>query len=395
MIRMLFLFSFVPALVWAQAPLSLEDALTLSAKNADLQAVFASRLAQAEADLMAQRVFANPEFNASYAAVDEGDNRVRESSYTVSQRLLRPDLRRSQVQHSESLLQVAEQQNQVQLLDHQQHIKSLFFDTLYLQEHQALLADWQAYLDALYQRQAEYKAEGLVSGYALRLLGLELREAERLVRQNAVQLQQRQTELFALLQLDEPRPLSGSLLPTARAETTLADHPRLRVLAGEERAAELLVAANQKWLLPEFTVEAGIVGFKDDFTQDTGVMLGFSLPLPIFQRNQAQLHRAKAQASQARSELGLAKLQLNSRLQALQAAIAQVREDRDTYANGTLVDAQTLVEIAALGFKEGEFSATDYMAAQQALRDAKYALLDLDKQLRELTLELEYLRGAP
>jgi len=164
-------------------------------------------------------------------------------------------------------------------------------------------------------------------------------------------------------------------------------------LKGQNRAVaasgSLLAAARKKWI-PPVDLEAG---YKKRTGGFEGVVFGISIPLPLFNRNQAEISRALAELEQSKLSLEVLEKTARQEVQLLleqimsqQARIADLTRQRET--------ARELTKIARLAYEEGE---TGLLELLEAVRTEKECLLEYNQAVYEhwsFILELEKVSGT-
>ncbi|MBO9709907.1 MAG: TolC family protein [Caulobacter sp.] len=156
--------------------------------------------------------------------------------------------------------------------------------------------------------------------------------------------------------------------------------------AGRE-AAQAAVDRERAAARPDLTIQAGVRRFEQ--TGDTALVVGFTAPIPIANRNQGAVAAARADvvAAEARERLALARSvrairdgeaalrAADARLQALEVRIAP--------------QALTAVDLARRGFEAGKFSLLDVLDAQGALSAARTDLIAARLQRAKALAALE------
>lgn len=147
----------------------------------------------------------------------------------------------------------------------------------------------------------------------------------------------------------------------------------VRLARAELQTARAVIDRERAAGRPDLTVQAGVRRFEQ--TGDSAVIVGFSAPIPISDRNQGTVAaaRADATAAEARERLALARSvravrdgeaslrAANAKLEALEAKIVP--------------QAQTAVDLARRGFEAGKFSLLEVLDAQGALTTARTDLI--------------------
>ncbi|MEO6446786.1 MAG: TolC family protein [Gemmatimonadaceae bacterium] len=179
--------------------------------------------------------------------------------------------------------------------------------------------------------------------------------------------------------------LADSLVPAGAGDTravrALADaagvdngRTTLALVAAAEadlRAADLAVLAERRRV---FGVPAVSLGFEthDPSGGETGILptIGFSMPLPIFNRNRASVAVAQAERQRALAALALTRLegwaQVARARRELRLASSSV-----TKSAGLLAAANRVVALSLLAYREGASTLPDVLAAQRSAREAQ------------------------
>ena len=163
---------------------------------------------------------------------------------------------------------------------------------------------------------------------------------------------------------------------------------RARLEVQRRQAISKLVRAQQT---PDLTVSVGVK--RDAELRLTQAVIGLSMPLPVFDRNQGNLLEALKREDKARDELLAANsflrtsvLQSTSRLA---AASAEVRLLRDTVLPG----AQSAYDAATKGFELGKFNVLDVLDAQRTLFQAQASHLRARGDALRAAIEVDRLLG--
>ncbi len=164
-------------------------------------------------------------------------------------------------------------------------------------------------------------------------------------------------------------------MPSAAALlAALDDTPPLRQARrqADREAAQVRLELARR--VPDFTLTVGAK--KDEAAGRAQAVLGLSVPLPLFQRNQgnvvaAQQRAAEAQAlaEQARHDTRLALAEAASRAQVAQLQVDALRNDMLPAARGALDGAVT-------GFELGKFTLLDVLDAQRMLAQVRAQYVD-------------------
>jgi cobalt-zinc-cadmium efflux system outer membrane protein len=159
-----------------------------------------------------------------------------------------------------------------------------------------------------------------------------------------------------------PIPSEAELMALLEQNPDLA---RWAVEMESRRAALELEKANA---ITDPTIFGGMQRFNEG--DDTAVVFGLSLPLPVFNRNQGKILEAKYNLARAREQRGAVEANLYAALtekyQALSSAFIEVTDLR----NEILPGAESAFHAARRGYREGKF---DYLTVLDAQRTFFYA----------------------
>lgn len=140
----------------------------------------------------------------------------------------------------------------------------------------------------------------------------------------------------------------------------------------ERRQAEIEVERSRQY--PDLTVS---LGAKRDNGSGRGAypVLGISLPLPLFDRNQGRLYTALRQADKAADEYRATRVRLDTELRQAASRLAVARTSAETLRATVLPGAQQAYGAARRGFEAGKFTYLDVLDAQRTLFQARIRYL--------------------
>jgi cobalt-zinc-cadmium efflux system outer membrane protein len=161
-----------------------------------------------------------------------------------------------------------------------------------------------------------------------------------------------------------PEPPSAAAMASWRAQSPALIPARLEV--ERRKAVSRLELANRA---PDLTVSLGSKRMADPSRSQT--VVGLSLPLPLFDRNQGNVLAAQRQADKAGAELAAAAMRLESELAQSVQALRAARQALDMLRNDILPAAQQASEAARKGFEYGKHNFIDVLDAQRTLLQAR------------------------
>lgn len=180
--------------------------------------------------------------------------------------------------------------------------------------------------------------------------------------------------------------LLGVLLPDTIPEAEEGIAPSVAALEAEAEAADWRKRSASRYT-PDVTVGAGFRQIEGPF-DETGLLLSFSVPLPLFDRNQGEYRARLADAQAAEARLRLAEDQINADLTALRFRATSLRDAAARYNAGALASATELRRIATAAFNGGEIAVFEVIDSLSSARDAERQSLALTLDARTAALAI-------
>jgi cobalt-zinc-cadmium efflux system outer membrane protein len=188
-----------------------------------------------------------------------------------------------------------------------------------------------------------------------------------------------------------------AMAPPQDAQGRLADAPVLRQARLEVERRRALSDLEQARRVPDLTVSLGARRVPSSEGEMGGgrrnqVVLGLSVPLPIFDTNRGNVAEALSREEKARDDLAAAELQLGTDVAQATERLRSARATVQTLQRDALPGAESAYRAATKGFELGKFSFLEALDAQRtlfqvraqyllALADAHRAAGELDRLL--------------
>ncbi len=179
----------------------------------------------------------------------------------------------------------------------------------------------------------------------------------------------------------------------AELEQRLTGSPTLARWAARitERQAQMRLA--ERKAIPDLTVTAGVRHYND--IGEPVALVGVSIPLQFFDRNQGGRAEAGIRVQQAHDELRVAELEAKTALQATYAAIISARAEIETLSTEVLPGAEEVFRVATAAYKAGKFGLLDVLDAQRLLFDTRGRHWQALFTFHSRIAEMERLLGGP
>lgn len=384
-----------------ETPLTERAAIEYALARPALRAAEAARLDAAQSAVVESGIRPNPVVSVAHERVDAQTGGASESSVLVSQTFEISGRRALRQAAAATRLQAAQLDAQSRQLVTLQDVRRNFAEALYRQQLLTSHADWLRRIESAAAVVNHLASAGEASGYDRRRLEREMQGAR--ARLQAAQADSsRVRELLASLMgrpLHASESLDGDLIPQAPPplESLVASaerHPEMASLDAQAKAYERDRQAAGQLRTPDVTLGIGGKYVREPGFSDHGLMLSLSVPIPLFDRGQAQEQQARAQAMTLQAERTLKLTRAQGELRGLWQQTTQLRQAAISYRDQTLTASHELSRIAEASYRGGEGSMLELLDAYRAELEAQTMQLDLALRARMARIELDALSGA-
>ena len=166
----------------------------------------------------------------------------------------------------------------------------------------------------------------------------------------------------------------------------------LAVLVAQRDVSLARVRLEQARATPDATVSVGVRHFWEG--QDVGLVVGGSIPLGRYDRNEAAIDRARFEGLAAEADLAALREEREREIARLQVLLASRALEARRIADETLPQAERAVALVRDGFARGGFTYNDVITAQTALLATKARRVAVLKQFHIDRARLDRLTGA-
>ena len=377
-------------------PLTLDAAIRLALERNPLVAAAQREIEASEAHLLQGSLRPNPDF--AYVAEDSR-NVSRSSTAQIDIPIEKAGKREARIEAAERGRSVAVSDLGGVQLKLRAAVTAAFFDVLAAQEQTQLARETLQ----LSQRATDIASKRVAAGKISPVEETKARVAEAGARVSLMQAesQLRNARHRLASQWGNPDPrfteATGQIdrLPESPAvesiQQRLTASPLLERAQRELERRRSLVGVEQSRTVPDFSVSIGMKR-REDVTRDQ-LLVGLTVPLPVFNRNQGNLLEALRREDKAREELRAVRVNLSSEaLQALERVSAR-RDETELLRRDVLPGAQSAYEAATIGFENGKFSFLEVLDAQRTYFNAKSQYLNALSAFHRALTELESLLG--
>jgi cobalt-zinc-cadmium efflux system outer membrane protein len=401
----------------SSAPLTIDDAVTIAmARNRDLIAAKLD-IEAAQLDRVAAGLYPNPNFSYTLGNIILGEANsqgmnvhaggVDQSVHTLSisevidvwaKRNARIRAANKGVDFQRIVIEDA-------LREVSYSVRSAFADVVREQWELQLARDTRArYDETIRLSRARYSA-GDISEAELRKIELEGLRYENDVIDGEMELDLARLKLAVLmgirgaelpLSVAEPGEKRQPLQLEPLVERALRDRPDVRAVraAGDKANAE--ISREKREALPDISLGVGYTHSNFTVSGDNpdSLYLSLSLPLPIFDRNQAGIGRARLALKRAENDA--AKLALNVEHEVADAVRKSQRAQAlvAVFEGGMLDRAETSLKVAEKSYKAGAVSLLELLEAQRTYIETRAQYLRARHDLRQGFIDVSHAVGG-
>ena len=173
----------------------------------------------------------------------------------------------------------------------------------------------------------------------------------------------------------------------------LADTPALARWATAIAQRQGVLALERATRVPDLSVTAGIRRFAD--FQGAAFVVGASLALPIFDRNNGGVEDANMRVAKAYEERRAAQTRVAVALAEAHRALSSSHEELIALRQSVLPGAQEAFDAVSEGYRLGKFGYLDVLDAQRTLITASSQYLRALAEFHKAVASVERLIGAP
>ena len=143
--------------------------------------------------------------------------------------------------------------------------------------------------------------------------------------------------------------------------------------------------------IPNVTVSAGLQRFEQ--TNDNALVVGLSIPIPIFDRNQGRIEEALHNIRKVKEEKRVADVRIKTELNGAYQILSASYLEAMTLKKDVLPAAKRVFEGLSEGYRQGKFRYLDVLDAQRTLFKAQATYIEALANYHETSVEVERLIG--
>ncbi len=388
----------------ADAGMTLAQALAIAAAESPRTAAIRGRIGESRADVAGAKVLPNVSLDYAGTRLRSGTNTgaATVDEYSVEWPLLIFGQRHRRVEAATGSVAAAQAHIDADLSIRARDVRDGFDDLLAQQERTRILEESRADLERVAKIVAGRKEAGEASDYESLRVQTEFRASDASLGDArgdladsrgrlAMLLGQRGTAPRAkgLLEIDASTPIDAEALWAIASERL----PALDAARKDEAAASAALAAAERDAWPVPVLSGGATLTKD--AESTSATFGITLPLPVFDRNQGAVARARAHAEETTLERKAIEAEARADLDRAAEVAARRRAalaELDSAVSTRLPEMRSMAESA---YREGRGDILELLDAFRSLTSTRLARVDAFASAAHAETDLLFLTGRP
>lgn len=178
-------------------------------------------------------------------------------------------------------------------------------------------------------------------------------------------------------------------VPFQQCLSDLRENPELLRSQMEFLAAHQNAKFERSLAIPDITVTFGCKTLQD--TGNKGLILGASIPIPIFNQNQGNAQKAQAEAVKSHNQTIELRLALENKLSVAHKELVRAYQEAELIRSRVLISAAQSFELAKEGYQEGKFEYLDMLDSQKTLFEVKERYIQALLNYHQSRADIEYL----
>lgn len=213
-------------------------------------------------------------------------------------------------------------------------------------------------------------------------------------------LQEQETARRSLAALmGEERPTFERVIGNLQALPTIADasawldrmssHPELKKAENEMERTQASLELEKANGVPDVRIGGGVRYLSE--SDDGAFVLGLSVPLPLFNRNQGTVRAAQEYVNKAKAERSAKAFDFRSSIQIYLQTLTQNRAQLEHMQNSLLPQAQRAFDLVQEGYRQGKFPYLSVLDTQRSLFEIQLEIVETAEAYHRVFNELERL----
>jgi cobalt-zinc-cadmium efflux system outer membrane protein len=389
----------------AGGPMTLAKALSLALLQSPTLEGMAWSVRQSEAEQLQASLMPNPEVEAeveNFAGSGElRGSRSLETTVVVSQLFELGGKRDKRMALAEKESKLAGWEYEAKRLELLRDVSIHYTALLQAQQHVLLAKESLALANTVFDTARKRVQAGKAPKSETLRASVEVANAKiDLIRSERLLLAARQKLASTWGATDAPfDPASGALTDTPAVpelsllQPKLEQNPALAQFATQMEQGQAALTLAQAEAIPDLTVGVGYRRMGPAENHDEAMVVVAGMELPVFNRNEGEIAKARFALSSIAAKNRAAKAELQAALREAYEQLAIAQEESVAMTEMILPTATEAYEASEKGFQQGKGEYMDVLDAQRTLVETRYNALDAQSRYHQYRARVESLIG--
>jgi len=230
------------------------------------------------------------------------------------------------------------------------------------------------------------------AGVALATVRIELERSKRELEAKRKRLAATCGSTFPVFEKVEGQlDLLKSIPPAEKLEALISQNPDIARWSSEMEQRNAVLKLEKSKSIPDPTFSLGFRRLNE--TDNNAFVLGISIPIPLFNRNQGGVIEAQKRIAKAEENRMRAKLQVLSALSEAYQLLASSYAEAATLKDKVLPGALSAFEAVREGYRQGKFGYLDVLDAQRTFFEAKSRYIESLSAYQKAAIDINRLIG--
>jgi cobalt-zinc-cadmium efflux system outer membrane protein len=180
-------------------------------------------------------------------------------------------------------------------------------------------------------------------------------------------------------------------LPAGNELQVVAKTPLIRAWVTKEKQLEIELDLARANKIPDPTIWGGFRHMKD--IDDHAFIMGLSVPLPLFDRNQGNIKKAEYRLLQTRKQQQAFSLSLQTRIDEIHSSLQALYDELNILSEDILPETENALNMINQGYLQGKYGFIDVLDSQRVLFRYRNQYLETLKTFHDLIIELDFILG--
>ena len=187
----------------------------------------------------------------------------------------------------------------------------------------------------------------------------------------------------------------AAIPPGEKLTSHLDQNPELASWAAELQQRQAVLDLARAGAIPDVTAGVGYKHTRETEDNDHAIVVGISIPLPLFDRNQGEIRKARYSLLRARTQRRAAEVGLHTEFEKAYQTLASAHSEAVALRDEVLPAARSSYEASGKSFEQGKAGYLDVLDAQRTLVEVREQYLEALEAYHSAVTSVEGIIAQP